>query len=719
MKSVDLKIHGMHCASCALNIEKQLIKNDSVKNASVNYALEKAHIKLANETFSKNELIKIIENAGDYKVITENSPINKNHSNKTLQKCILSILITIPMMIMMFLPKSVMMVGNRMQYMNWYMFVGTFIVVFIFGWQFHKGMFLQAKKSKANMNTLVSIGTLAAFIFSVYAMFNNMHVYFESAAMIIALILLGKYLEEKSKGRASSAIQKLLELGVKKARIIKNGKTTEVEISEVQLHDILLVKPGEKIPLDGIITKGSTSINESMLTGESIPVEKQIDDQVFGATINGSSAIEIKVNKIGDDTVLAQIIKMVEAAQNSKAPIQKFADTVAGIFVPIVLIIALATFIIWMFILGVGFETALINAVAVLVIACPCALGLATPTAIMVGTGKGADLGILIKNAETLERAHRTDTIVFDKTGTLTLGKPSVTDIEIYNNDINQNDVLQVICSIESQSEHALANAFIEYTQKNSISLLEVHNVKAIHGKGIEGIVNDQKYLIGNANFLTENKINTTAAQKDFETFAQQGKTPIYIGTKNQLIGLIAVADTVKDGAINLIKRIKQAGLEIHMISGDNKKTAQAVAQQLGIKNVIADVLPQDKANEVIKLQKQNKTVAFVGDGINDAPALAQSDLGIAIGSGTDVAIETGNIVLISKKPERIANAITLSRQTFSAIKQNLFFAFIYNIIAIPLAALGFLSPIIAAAAMSLSSVSVVTNSIRIRKKKL
>lgn len=719
MKSIDLKIHGMHCTSCALNIEKQLLKNDKVKKASVNYALEKAHIETDYESISRDDVISIIENAGDYKVITKESSSTAKHSNKTLYKCILSILITLPMMTMMFLPESVMMTGKRMAFMNWYMLTGTFIVVFIFGWQFHKGMFLQAKKGKANMDTLVSIGTLTAFIFSVYAMYNNMHVYFESAAMIIALILLGKYLEEKSKGRASSAIQKLLELGVKKARVVKNGQTIEVEISEVKLNDILLVKPGEKIPLDGIITKGSTSIDESMLTGESIPVEKQANDQVFGATINGSSAIEIKVNKIGDNTVLAQIIKMVEAAQNSKAPIQKFADTVAGIFVPAVLCIALATFLVWMFIFSAGFETALINAVAVLVIACPCALGLATPTAIMVGTAKGADLGILIKNAETLERAHRTDTIVFDKTGTLTLGKPSVTDIKIYSNEINEKDLLQAICSIESQSEHALANAFVEYAQKNSISLIEVNNVKATHGKGIEGIVNNQKYLIGNESFLTENKIKTALAQKDFEKLAEQGKTPIYIGTDTQLIGLIAVADTIKEGTIDLIKRIKQAGLEIHMISGDNKKTAEAVAKQLGINNVIADVLPQDKANEVIKLQKQNKTVAFVGDGINDAPALAQSDLGIAIGSGTDVAIETGNIVLMSKKPERIADAISLSRQTFSAIKQNLFFAFIYNVIAIPLAALGFLSPIIAAAAMSLSSVSVVTNSIRIRKKKL
>lgn len=718
MKTHELKIHGMHCASCAINIEKQLLKNTNVKKASVNYALEKAYIEANDETVPESDLIDIIENAGDYKVVTDDQTPKTKKISITLYKFITSLVITLPMMAMMFLPETITMQENVMLYMNMYMLIGTFIVVFILGWQFHKGMLQQAKKGHANMDTLVSIGTLTAFIFSIYAMTKGNHVYFESAAMIIALILLGKYLEEKSKGSASAAIQKLLELGVKKARLIKDGKTTEIDVSEVKLNDTLLVKPGEKIPLDGIITKGATSIDESMLTGESIPIEKQNGDQVFGATINGSSAIEITVNKTGDETVLSQIIKMVENAQNSKAPIQKFVDTVAGIFVPIVLVIALITFLTWLFIVGTSVETALINAVAVLVIACPCALGLATPTAIMVGTGRGAEIGILIKNAETLERAHKTNTIVFDKTGTLTLGQPSITDIKIYDKN-DKDELLQIICSIESQSEHALANAFITYAKNNSVSLIEVNSVKAIHGKGIEGTVKKEKYLIGNTSYLNENNIDTHKSQSDFNKYAEQGKTPIYVATGGQLVALIAVADTIKNGAKELIQKVKKAGIEIHMITGDNSKTAQAVAKQLGIDNVIADVLPQDKANEVIKLQKQDKSVAFVGDGINDAPALAQSDLGIAIGSGTDVAIETGSIVLMSKKPERVADAITLSRQTFSAIKQNLFFAFIYNVIAIPLAALGFLSPIIAAAAMSLSSVSVVTNSIRIRIKKL
>jgi Cu+-exporting ATPase len=716
MQKDTLKIHGMHCASCALNIEKELNKHEAISEAQVSYATEKAQFAFDNEKISRDEIVTLIESAGDYKIITETEA---SPSNKTLYKFIASIALTAPMMAMMFIPVARMKSLGIMPYMNAIMFALTFIVVFIFGWQFHKGMFLQARKGKANMNTLVSLGTLAAFFFSTYSMMHDGHVYFESAAMIIALILLGKFLEEKSKGRASSAIQKLLELGVKKARVIRFDSTLEIPIEEVQRDEILLVKPGEKIPLDGVITDGNTSIDESMLTGESIPVEKKVDDEVFGATLNGSSAIKIKVTKIGNETILAQIIEMVEAAQNSKAPIQKFADRVAGIFVPVVLLIATATFLIWHFALNSGFETALIHSVAVLVIACPCALGLATPTAIMVGTGKGADRGILIKNAETLETAHRVDTIVFDKTGTLTEGKPAVTDIQLYSDSITQATLLQSICSIEAQSEHALAHAFTDYAKQHTITLVQPENVTAIHGKGVTGTINNQTFFIGNASFMHDKKIEINSAHEDFMTLAHAGKTPIYIATAEKLLALIAVADTIKDGAIELIQRIKNTGLEIHMISGDNTQTAQAIAQQLGITNVIAEVLPQDKAYNVMQLQQKNKIVAFVGDGINDAPALAQSDLGIAIGSGTDVAIETGSIVLMSNNPQRIADALTLSRQTFSAIKQNLFFAFIYNVIAIPLAAIGMLTPIIAAAAMSLSSVSVVTNSIRIRHKKI
>jgi len=612
---------------------------------------------------------------------------------------------------------------------GWIFLVLSFVVVFVMGLQFHRGMLSQLKYFKANMDTLVSIGTLSAFFYSIYAMTIGAHLYFETAAVIVTLILLGKYLEAKSKGRASQAIKKLFALGVKKALVLENGKEKEVMVEDLKVGDILLVKAGEKIPLDAKIIEGSTSIDESMLTGESVAVEKNIGDQVFAATINGTGVIKIQVTKIASETMLSQIIKLVEQAQSSKAPMQKLADKVSSIFVPSVIVIALVTFAIWYFLVGAGFEVSIINAVAVLVIACPCALGLATPTAIMVGSGKGAERGILIKDSESLELAHQIQVVMFDKTGTLTQGKPEITNIKVIKNDLEKKDALTLACALEKQSEHSLALAFSKFATEKNLTIPEAKQVQTVKGRGIKGIVNNQEIFLGNAKFVAESsstaelavtadkekvKINKEA-EEIFENYASNGKTPIYLFDKSEVLAVIAVADILRDTAKEAVKKLQDQNIEVYMITGDHRKTAEAIAKELGISKVVAEVLPQNKSEEVKKLQAQNKVVAFVGDGINDAPALAQADLGLAMGGGSDIALETGNIVLTNSNPLKVYEAITLSKKTFSTIKQNLFFAFFYNVVAIPLAALGLLNPMIAALAMSMSSVSVVVNSLRIR----
>lgn len=721
MKKTNLSIQGMHCASCALNIEKALQKKDGIKNASVNYGMNKAYVEFDDKKISEADIAESISTVGDYKVLQEGADQKKvDYTKKALFKFYIALTLTLPLFLSMFIKFNISYSIGDIGILMWIMMVLTSVVVFLVGWQFHRGMLIQLKRFRADMDTLVSVGTLSAFFYSVYAMFNNLHVYFETAAVIVTLILLGKYLEEKSKGRASSAIQKLLALGVKKARVLKDGKEIMINIDEVKKGYIVLVKPGEKIPLDGEIITGETSINESMLTGESIPVEKNKSDSVFGATINGNGVIEVKVTKVGEETVLSQIIKLVEQAQASKAPIQKMADKVAGIFVPSVIALALLTFIIWLFVINAGFETSIINAVAVLVIACPCALGLATPTAIMVGSGKGAENGILIKKPQSLEIAHRVNVIMFDKTGTLTKGRPVVTDINTVSHGVNTEELMLLACSLEKQSEHALASAFNKYADEQNLKLLETTEVQAISGKGIKGNIKGKSVYLGNKKLVRDLKATLNPVYKvEFDNYAQDGKTPMYVIKQNKVIGIVAVADVILNGTREVIKDIKNSGIEIYMITGDHTKTAKAIAKQLDIDHVIAEILPDGKAKEVKKLQDAGKIVAFVGDGINDAPAIAQSDLGIAVGNGTDIAIETGSIVLMQSGPKKVAEAILLSKQTFSTIKQNLFFAFFYNILAIPLAAIGFLSPIVAAVAMSFSSVSVVTNSLRIKKKKL
>ncbi|PIZ96620.1 MAG: copper-translocating P-type ATPase [Candidatus Magasanikbacteria bacterium CG_4_10_14_0_2_um_filter_33_14] len=722
MKKENLSISGMHCASCAVSIERSLKKQDGVKSATVNYAMGKAYVEYDEKQLKDEDISKAVATAGDYKVVaTGEKDKTEDQTKKSFQKFLWSLILTLPMLVAMFF--------SMPMWFGWIFLVLSFVVVFVMGLQFHRGMLSQLKYFKANMDTLVSIGTLSAFFYSIYAMTIGAHLYFETAAVIVTLILLGKYLEAKSKGRASQAIKKLFALGVKKALVLENGKEKEVMVEDLKVGDILLVKAGEKIPLDAKIIEGSTSIDESMLTGESVAVEKNIGDQVFAATINGTGVIKIQVTKIASETMLSQIIKLVEQAQSSKAPMQKLADKVSSIFVPSVIVIALVTFAIWYFLVGAGFEVSIINAVAVLVIACPCALGLATPTAIMVGSGKGAERGILIKDSESLELAHQIQVVMFDKTGTLTQGKPEITNIKVIKNDLEKKDALTLACALEKQSEHSLALAFSKFATEKNLTIPEAKQVQTVKGRGIKGIVNNQEIFLGNAKFVAESsstaelavtadkekvKINKEA-EEIFENYASNGKTPIYLFDKSEVLAVIAVADILRDTAKEAVKKLQDQNIEVYMITGDHRKTAEAIAKELGISKVVAEVLPQNKSEEVKKLQAQNKVVAFVGDGINDAPALAQADLGLAMGGGSDIALETGNIVLTNSNPLKVYEAITLSKKTFSTIKQNLFFAFFYNVVAIPLAALGLLNPMIAALAMSMSSVSVVVNSLRIR----
>jgi P-type Cu+ transporter len=716
MSIKDIKIAGMDCASCAVSIEKILKKTDGVQDASVNYALGSARVTFDSE---KVDLDAVLRSAGDYSIVRdEDGGMKKDeHTQKAWMKFVYSLVATLPIAATMFFDVTIGIEVVGVDLGLWILTLLTAVVVFGFGFQFHKGMIGQLKFFQANMDTLVSVGTGIAFFYSIWAMFGGGHVYFETAAIIVTLILLGKYMEAKSKGRASTAIEKLLSLGVKTAHLVTEKGEREVEIDAVQVGDILLIKPGEKIPLDGKIVEGGTSIDESMLTGESIPVEKREGDSVFGATVNQTGVLRVEVTKVSGDTVLSQIIKLVETAQMTKAPIQKLADKVAGIFVPTVLIIAALTFTIWM-ISGAGLESALVASVAVLIIACPCALGLATPTAIMVGSGKGAERGVFIKKPQNLEMAHKIDTVIFDKTGTLTKGSPEVADVRVFGAN-KVEVVMKKAASLEKDSEHSLAKAFTQYAEEYHLELSHALRVEAIKGKGVKGKVDGEDLYLGSARLLEELKLSVSQQVKqEFESMTKSGYTPVYIVSEKEVMALVGVADKIRETSKSVVAELKKRGLGVYMITGDHGNTANAIAKQLGIENVIAEVLPEQKSDEVKKLQKEGKLVAFVGDGINDAPALAQADLGMAVGTGTDVAIETGDVVLMSGDPQKVIEAIDVSKQTYTAIKQNLFFAFIYNVIAIPLAALGFLSPMIAAGAMSLSSVSVVTNSLRIRNKK-
>ncbi len=628
---------------------------------------------------------------------------------------------------------------------NWLQLILTVPVVFYCGAQFYRGAWAAFRHRAADMNTLIAVGTGTAFIYSVAATvfpsffmsathgsmpgMNDMPahlsvpVYFEAASVIIALILLGKMLEARAKGQTGAAIKKLVGLQAKTARVIRDGKEIEIETEEVVPGDIVMVRPGEKIPVDGILVEGLSAIDESMLTGESIPVEKKTGDEIFGATINKTGAFSFKATKVGKDTALQQIVKLVQDAQGSKPPIAKLADTISGIFTPIVISIAIATFVIWFVAASpeVRFTMALVNFVSVLIIACPCTLGLATPTAIMVGTGRGAENGILIKGGDSLETAHKLNTIVLDKTGTITKGEPELTDV-ISSSGWSENDFLKIVASAEKQSEHPLAAAIVRGAETRNLAFEKVENFNALEGRGIEAKVSGKDLLLGNLRLMNERKIELNDADNTVEKLAGEGKTPMFAAIDGKFAGIVAVADTIKPESKEAIQALQNLGLEVVMMTGDNKRTAEAVAAQVGIKRVLAEVLPEGKSGEIKRLQAERKIVGMVGDGINDAPALAQADVGIAIGTGTDVAIEASDITLIKGDLRGVVTAIALSKATIRSVKQNLFWAFIYNVIGIPIAAgllyplTGWLlAPIIASAAMSLSSVSVVANSLRLR----
>jgi Cu+-exporting ATPase len=598
-------------------------------------------------------------------------------------------------------------------------------VQFYVGWQYYKNGFASIRNGSANMDVLVALGSSAAYLFSIPITLGLIpgHVYFETSAMIITLVKLGKFFEAKAKGGAGDAIRKLMNLRPRKAYVVKDGVEVEINVDDVEVGDLVFVRPGERIPVDGVVVDGISSVDESMLTGESLPIGKKSGDEVIGGTINKLGSLTFKAARIGKDTALAQIIKLVEQAQASKAPIQKLADRISAIFVPVVILIAILTFIAWFFFVPSGpdqsvgvFTRALINTVAVLVIACPCAMGLATPTAVMVGTGRGAQSGILIKESESLEQAGKISIVVMDKTGTITRGQPAVTQIKTYETDFSKNEILRLAASAERHSEHPLGEAITAEAAERKLVLDEPNQFQAIAGHGIRAEVDGKAILIGNQSLFQGEKIELTAMEKDIRDLEDRANSVILVAINQNPAAVIGVADTIKEGSTKAVQELKEMGLDVAMITGDNQRTAEAIAKTAGIDSVFAEVLPGEKAETIKSLQDQGHVVAMVGDGINDAPALSQADIGIAIGTGTDVAIASAPVVLISGDLQGVPKAISLSRRTLRTIKQNLFWAFFYNVILIPAAAMGFLNPMLAAAAMSFSSVFVVTNSLRLRR---
>ena len=738
--SYSFKVEGMSCSACASRVERIVGKLEGVEEATVNFASEKLTISANADVVQVTKVKAVVEEAG-FKLITEGEevPKKKYTSDQLLfRRLIASLALTIPLLIItmghmvgMPLPHIIEPMANPLNFALVQLVLT--IPVMIVGYKFYTVGYKNLFKLSPNMDSLIAVGTTAAFLYSLYGTYRIatggelgheyvMHLYYESAATILALITLGKYLEARSKGRTSEAIKKLMGLAPKTATVIREGKEVTIPLEEVIVGDLVLVKPGEKLPVDGEVIEGTTAIDEAMLTGESIPVEKAVGSKVIGASINKTGFIKYRATKVGKDTALAQIIKLVEEAQGSKAPIAKLADVISSYFVPTVIGLALLASVGWL-IAGETPVFALTIFIAVLVIACPCALGLATPTAIMVGTGKGAEHGVLIKGGEALETTYKIDTIVFDKTGTLTEGKPKVTDI--ITEAGREDELLVLAASAEKGSEHPLGEAIVKGAEEKGLALKEIQNFKAIPGHGIEVTIENQQVLLGNKKLMVEQNVDITALGHKSDELAKEGKTPMYIAIEGQLVGIIAVADTVKPSSKEAISILHEMGIKVAMITGDNKKTAAAIARQVGIDIVLAEVLPEDKANEVAKLQGEGKKVAMVGDGINDAPALAKADVGIAIGSGTDVAIESADIVLMRSDLKDVPTAIKLSKATIRNIKQNLFWAFGYNVLGIPVA-MGILhvfggpllNPMIAAAAMSLSSVSVLLNALRLRNFK-
>jgi Cu+-exporting ATPase len=736
--ATELPILGIDCASCVQKIEKALLATKGVTLAVVNLATQKARVEYLPSETDLNKIVGAIESAG-YKVI-EVPPeeervedVERVQREREYRKLKRKFSIGLVVSVLIFLGSSEWIPGVPGTLRNFLvLWMLATPVQFWVGWQFYRGAWGAFIHRNADMNTLIAVGTSAAYLYSVAAtVFPSLFigggmepkVYFDTSTIIITLILLGRLLEARAKGQTSEAIRELMGLQPKTARVIRDGKEIDIPVEEVLAGDLVLVRPGEKIPVDGTIREGKSAVDESMITGESIPVEKTEGDEVIGATMNKTGSFKFEATKVGKDTALAQIIKLVQEAQGSKAPIQRLADVIAGYFVPIVISIAIATFVIWFnFGPSPALTFALLNFVAVMIIACPCALGLATPTAIMVGTGKGAEHGVLIKGGESLEMAHKLTTIVFDKTGTLTKGQPEVTDV-ILAHDFTRKEVLQHAASAEKGSEHPLGEAIVREASREKIELSPVRDFNAIAGYGIEAKIKDHHVILGNLKLMRDRKTDLGSLESESDRLANDGKTPMYLAIDGKAAGIVAVADTLKEDSKEAVANLHKLGLEAVMLTGDNQRTAQAIARHVGIDRVLSDVLPEDKVREVKRLQSEGKVVAMVGDGINDAPALAQADIGIAIGTGTDVAVEASDITLIKGNLQGVVASIELSKSTIKTIRQNLFWAFFYNTAGIPVAAgilypfFGILlNPIFASAAMAFSSVSVVSNSLRLRR---
>jgi P-type Cu+ transporter len=732
-EKVEFDIIGMTCAACSTRVEKGLNKLEGVMKATVNLALETALIEYNPSQVTIPEIVKKVEKIGYEAKMKEDRTVDQiDHREKEIEKqkgkFIFSLILSFPLlwaMVSHFEFTSFIYLPDML--MNpWVQLALATPVQFVVGKQFYVGAYKALRNKSANMDVLVALGTSAAYFYSLYLSIvsigsseHMIELYFETSAVLITLIILGKLFEARAKGRSSEAIKKLMGLQAKTAIVLRAGEEIELPLEEVLVGDIVFIKPGEKVPVDGEIIEGSSALDESMLTGESVPVDKAVGDSVIGATLNKNGFLKIKATKVGRDTALAQIIKVVEEAQGSKAPIQRLADQISGIFVPIVVGISIVTFFAWFLWVNPGnFAEALEKMIAVLVIACPCALGLATPTSIMAGSGRAAELGVLFKGGEHLEMTHRITTVVLDKTGTVTNGKPVLTDVLIEGN-MEENTFLQLVGSAERQSEHPLAEAIVTGIKDKGIELLEVNEFEAIPGYGIKSRVNGSELLIGTRKLMAKFNVDIHSASLKMENLEENGKTAMLVAIDGKFMGIVAVADTVKDTSKAAIKRLKDMGLEVMMMTGDNTRTANAIGAEVGVDAVIAEVLPEGKAAEVKKLQAKGKRVAMVGDGINDAPALAIADIGMAIGTGTDVAMEAADITLMRGDLNSIADAILMSKKTIQNIKQNLFWAFGYNTLGIPVAALGFLAPWLAGAAMAFSSVSVVLNALRLQRVKL
>ena len=730
-EKAEFDVRGMTCASCAGRIEKGLSRMNGISSANINLATESGVVEYNPGIVSQEDIFEKVKKLGYEAIIKKDGKNEEDHRDVELKKkkrnLTISAILSIPLLYTMIahIPWNLGIPVPDVFMNVWFQFILATPVQFYIGWPFYTGAYRALRNKSANMDVLVALGTSAAYFYSVVEGIRLLmnpgyepSLYFETSAVLITLILVGKLFEHLAIGRTTAAIKELLNLQAKEATVIRDGEEIKIPVEEVQVGEMVLVKPGEKIPVDGRVVKGKSAIDESMITGESIPIEKTEEDPVIGSTINKNGTLTIEAERVGKDTALAGIIKIVEEAQGSKAPIQRTADVISGIFVPIVVGIAVVAFLVWFFWASPGnLPQALEAAIAVLVIACPCALGLATPTSIMVATGKGAEKGILFKGGEYVEETHKVNAVLLDKTGTITKGKPEVTDFISFED--NDSDVLRSLISAEKASEHPLAQAIVEYGEKNNIQNVIADHFEAIPGYGIEVIINGKEVFVGTRKLMKRESISYESHEEQLSQLEEAGKTAMLISIDGILSGLVAVADTVKESSKEAIQELQSLDIEVYMITGDNERTANAIANQVGVENVFAEVLPEDKAKKVKQLQEDGKRVAMVGDGINDAPALALADIGIAIGTGTDVAIEAANITLVGGDLKHLPQAINLSQKTMRNIRQNLFWALSYNSVGIPIAALGLLAPWVAGAAMAFSSVSVVSNALRLKRVKL